>query len=240
MSTKAFLLSPIVVILASALCEGAVVFQDDFSGNGAALNGTAPDTRPGSEVWDSDSGLFDNGTVSAGSNTTASATLPFTPESGFLYTLELDVDVTSGDNDWVGLGFLSTGSDFFISSGISWMLARDTESNGMQTFLGTGTTGNEGHTQPAGELALKIVLDTQDSNWSVEWFANGSSLRETTFTTNPSIGRVGFGRNNTAAGSVDNFSLSASAVPEPSSFLCLGLILTATIGWRRFAGSALD
>ena len=232
--------------IASTLGQTTVVlYAEDFGGSSTAdLHGTAPDTRPDSETWITATGASAwqaDGSISNGGS--ANALLPFTPESGYVYTLQasLNPNAPTNSDDWFAIGFarnanVTTG--FQLLETTAWMLGRvRRDSNGdIQTFLGPDTASGTNHSSAVGTLGFKVVLDTTGSQWTAEWFLNDSSLRSVAFSSQPTINYVGLGRLGSAVGSFSSFSLSAtSAVPEPSTWaLVLGLVaLGAAIRRRR-------
>ncbi len=106
---------------------------------------------------------------------------------------------------------------------------------GVQTFIGPNTASGEDYLEAEGEVVtLAVVLDTTESAWTVEWFVNDTSIRSIGYTANPTINYVGFGRLFAASGTVDDFSLTVSAVPEPaSSALVVAAIVGGAITLRR-------
>ncbi len=205
----------------AANANASIIYFDDFSGsNDAGLNGTAPDTRPGSETWTSSDPWKADGSKSGGGN--ATAYLPFTPESGKTYTLSVDVNTTNTGGDWLAVGFTQNAdtSQVFHSTAntaYAWVLRKP--GNALESYLGAGTNGNGNFTATAGVVSLKIVLDTTTPLWSVEWHTNDTLRRTASFTANPTINYVSFGAFNSGTGTVDNFTLSV--VPEPAA---LGLL----------------
>jgi len=225
----------LVVGLLVALCGVAAaekIYVDDFSGSGSGLlNGTAPDTRPGSETWIARTDApawYDDGTKTV--NASSSAWLPFTPTAGNLYTLSLDVNPDiSGSDDWFALGFSAsnvTTNDFHPgpNNAVGWMLNRENDASGsvVQTFRGPSTGTGASHDfnpDKVGPVNLQVVLDTQPAQWTVRWAVDGGVIRSDTFPSIPVINYVGFGAYASATGVVDNFSLSSDFQSTPSSFL---------------------
>ena len=73
-------------------------------------------------------------------------------------------------------------------------------------------------------MNLKVVLDTTAADWSAEWFVDDVLVRgPVAYGTQPVINWVGFGKFSSASGTVDNFSLSAVAAPEPGTGALLGM-----------------
>ena len=229
--------------LAAGSAQAGIIYQDNFdndiegtptTGN---LNGTTPDTTTGGNTWLADTdvrrdwqadGSIDSGADPVAANNNGYAFLPFTPEAGKVYTLSIDLNVTSGK--WFALGFMSdnstTSGGFYDEStgdGSPWMLLRGNGTAG-KSFAGPGTgVGEAGTLSSRDGNTVSIVLDTTGTDW-VATFNNGTASNSHTYTStdiSDDINYVGFGRQTNAIGSVDNFSLTA--VPEPSSAAILGL-----------------
>lgn len=188
-----------VLVAAAALpASASTLFFDDFSGTGAPLDGTTPDTTTGGATWVAAPLFGDDGSTA---DTAGSATLAFTPSDGFIYTLDVSYSglglVAGADSDWVAAGFVNTGpssgtggtNDRFITGltvGTAWMLARGDQTldpnavgwSGTGT-LGTGNNGLSGGSTPLqllpieSDLDMRIVLDTTagggPDNWTATW-----------------------------------------------------------------------
>jgi len=81
--------------------------------------------------------------------------------------------------------------------------------------MGGGTINGEANTltiNPNKTTAqLKIVLDTRPALWTMDFQVDGVSFGKGTFSkSNPAIQYIGFGKYGTAAGSVDNFTLTTT------------------------------
>lgn len=221
------------------------IYADDFSGtSGTNLSGLAPDTRPGTETWNTSTteGAWKaDGSMPVNTGTdlngNRNAFLPFTPLLSKVYTLSMTVNVTAGDSDWFALGFAElgatgTGDQFHSQNTTAWILQRH---KGDQfpddTFSGPNANGGVNHIFADGPQNLKIVLDTTTALWTVDFFRNDVHLREFTYGTNPTINHVGFSKFDDASGTVDNFSLTV--IPEPSAALLGGLGMLALLRRRR-------
>ena len=225
--------------LVSIPAQAAVIYQDDFSGLSTdALNGQAPDIRPGSETWVAGSEWKADGTVTA-TNNDNSAFLAFTPTAGNIYTLSATFTQPSGGNSngWAGIGFTDTNtttSSFWANDAAPWFLWRPSDASSADqvvSFLGTGTSGSASEGTQTGTATLSIVLNTENPAWTAEWFINGGSVRTETYGTNPTLNYVGFGREN---GQTTDFSaFSLTVVPEPSSALLVALGGLALLRRRR-------
>jgi hypothetical protein len=135
-----------------------------------------------------------------------------------------------------GLGWAGTSTttgSFFSNNAAPWILYRPGVGN-VDSFLGPATGGTADHGNYATSAIFSIVLNTEAAAWTAEWFINGTSVRAAeAYGTNPTIGFVGFGRENGNNTAIDNFSLSSNAIPEPSAALLGGLGLLALLRRRR-------
>ena len=136
-----------------------IIYNEDFtSGSAVSLQGLAPtvaNTFAGglsSATWNvlTNSGtayMNQNGKIGGPANT---ALLPFTPQSGFVYTIIADVSFTGNPGSWLALGFAghnpasNTGSAKMTDTsatgpeGLDWAIFTPA-ANGEQFFAGPGT-----------------------------------------------------------------------------------------------------
>ncbi len=208
----------------SALAQTTLYF-DDFSGAGAALNGTTPDTTQAATTWSANSPFFDNGTINLADE--GSAILPIDPVVNATYTLTMDV--LNPGSEWIGLGFAqdpltlaggSTFDDRFSNQtdGIAWMLYRNNgAANAVQSFTGLATAGAADLDTTGLDFnatnELSVILDTTGTGGSffADWRINGVSLRtETVNIPVDSLNFVGLTYNNTSDQPItfDNFRLT--------------------------------
>jgi hypothetical protein len=196
------------------------IYQQSFTGNSNPLTGEHVDAAGfsvGSGFWSDQTGRFKlNGSVAG--VWFSSATLPFTPVSGFVYTLEATLQASSGE-DWnqLYMGFFNASggdSTTVYTTASSWM-GMDKSGHWLVNNSHEGTT--------AGPLTFKIVLDTTGSQWTSKFYVNDFyvSSKDQTFTTNPTISTVGFGTQSTTGGAISNFSLNAVSSLEPPTLTLL-------------------
>jgi hypothetical protein len=241
-----------VVLCALSASEAAVGYLDPLDGGDVTLTGTAPEDRggTGSADWTANSdGVFRaNGNVDGGVGADG-VFLPFTPTSGYIYTLSADVNTTSGNGNtarFITLGFAqSNGNDQFgdpAVTGYGTMLVRENRGAAQgRSFPGSRAIGDYTNFETtAGAQELRIVLDAQDgisTNWTMAFYSdNGSGM---TLRNGPTkvdngdygdIRYVGFTRLD-GDGTVSNFELSV--IPEPASLWMVGLGMAALMGRRR-------
>jgi hypothetical protein len=210
---------------------GKTLLADYFDGTGLALNGTTPSRTSSGTLWQAGGTYFDNGIASttvAGTANGEAAHLDFTPEAGKVYTAE--ATLLNNQSNWMGFGFLPTdpaSGDWTQTSfatrhsnapGYAWMLSANRGGNDQEGFLGGGATGMQGWSgdvvDPTTPVDMKIVLDTREENWTVQWYLNGVSQGAPVayeVAGNPGIGGIGFShdRSSTANGGalLTNFSL---------------------------------
>ena len=187
----------------------------------------------------------------ADANLIATASLPFTPQNGFIYDLRASIEVSSvgASGNWLGLDFGQAGLNGHTASGSGSALSNNNPfglliskgSNVVQDFAGVGTgNGSTGGTATAGQFnTFDVFLNTTGAAWTVAWGINlpaGSTIANAnagtfTYATNPSIGLVTFGSNK-LTGAISDFSLTA-VTPEPASLSLLALAGLPLLARRR-------
>ncbi len=203
-------------------------------------------------VW-SDSG-YTNYTLDQSGKTRDSAYLGFTPISGQIYTLSATLTITSVDtsngasNDFLDIGFpgniqagtnslggtstLNTGWDWPASiSNVyasPWVLLRGSGGGSYITGPETNGSGSLSSTAAIGQANnIAIILNTGASAWTYQVFDNATAVSPVvTFATNPTMTAIGL-QNAGVIGTVSNFELISSPVPEPAT---LGLVAIGGLG----------
>lgn len=180
MKTLVSLLRYASVCLGVVLCFSSnafaqdTIYSEDFSGSSGvegSLNGTAEDAQ--GELWIANGFATENGELATG-QFEGSALLPFDPVVGAVYTLSMDV--TTGSDRWLGIGFSNEGSTgmlnvpqdrFAQNGGIGWFLLRPNFNliQQVEVFGGFNTMNviPDSDTNFAGPVAtrtMEIVLDT--------------------------------------------------------------------------------
>lgn len=178
--TFAFIAVATLTFAVAPASAAITIYHESFSGGAVALDGSTPDITTGGNTWSS-SGWLQDGTI-FNRGTTAGAEsgwLPFTPQSGTVYTLTATLDATnisSQNGSWTAIGFAAgsaTNTFFGAPNDTSpWMLYRATQTPGqIVTFQGPGISiAGVNHTPVPGPVELSIVLDTRDSDWIVTWY----------------------------------------------------------------------
>jgi hypothetical protein len=228
-----------------------------WTSDAAPVAGGNPDA-----VWQASGGTYTvtgstSGTIGALStgadaNLITNAWLPFTPQAGFIYDFHIAIESSNvgASTNWLGATFAPANMNGHTTGGGSSALSNLAGagliivkgSGQVQSFGGVGTA-NGALNSAAGFLttgqynSVDIVLNTSAAAWTVSWLVNGvtpSGIGSTSFTyaTNPSIGNVVFGTNK-LTGAVSDFSLTATAVPEPASLSALALGGLALLARRR-------
>jgi hypothetical protein len=182
-----------------------VIYQDNFDGSSSSfLNGLPPDVdnNGGTNTWSAFgsaanvNGYKADGTLASGS-VSQGAWLPFTPTSGNIYTLSVEligVGPQSANTAWYAMGFAKSlpadpqsGQNRFLEGntiGRAWMLFRATTPQGTafnQSQRGDATTGAgptgtaqawaAGAPANGGDVDMQIVLDTTQATWTADYFA---------------------------------------------------------------------
>jgi hypothetical protein len=201
------------------------IYSQTFAGGATPTVGTTSTTWEGANIINSDG------------NTTGwsgAVSLPFTPQSGFIYDLTANINVTTGDSSWLGVGFLKDNNEYgcLPPANTPAALRRIADWEIYPQNAGFSWTNN----------AVTVRLDTTGAQWKTAMFQGGVQIGSTyTYTTNPTINHVGFVSEGTVVGSVSAFNLTATAVSVIYSqdFPVVGdplLGTTSTVGGGTWSG----
>ena len=239
-SSRKFLAATAMVMAFSFNAMAAtLIYQDDFSGSGSTnLNGLAPDTATGllggsaGATWLANPIFKADGTSSLATASAGSAYLPFSPVSGYVYTISIDIGVTGYDTDhWAAISLVngtpSTGQAFHgLSNANSYATIGRRDSgysgNNLLRWQGPKNGGTNSHVvnRTAGVWTLSIILDTQNAtDWKFQWLMQGGAGVEVLSPTydlgTESINYLMISHSNISSFTYDNFSVTA--VPEVAS-----------------------
>jgi len=231
------------------------LYQDTFQDTDSLLDTQAPTTAvtafgaSASATW-SGSATFTESTstnvLSLPSTNVNPEYLTFTPQSGVIYNLSATLTNGAGVTDnWVAFGFISnTGTPIYSGGGAPWMLLKS--SGAVESYGGPGTAGGDKTSSTGAGIVtnntMTITLDTTTTLWTYQFSylaSNGTTLltsATTAYATNPTIIAVGIASYNTPPGTrtLDNFTLTATAIPEPSAYaLMIGAAGLVTAGVLR-------
>ena len=199
-----------------------ILYSNSFNGGSWSIGGmplTAANSLVGgaSTTWVDALGTNDTGAMTAsGIPTTVlgdSWLVPFTPHSGYIYTITASLNFFGNPNNWVGPGFAqfaptnntNTVAARFTDTaveGYDWMILTESSGN-LQYFAGGATSGtsitNKTPFFTAGitNHMVQVILDTTAGKWKEYGFVDGIPAGTNTLTaTNVPIGAVGLTENN--------------------------------------------
>jgi hypothetical protein len=203
MKTIAKHVSAGILAMTAVLLGGNAIAEDIYSQTFAAsppIVGTTSTTGGGTWAGDNIIDLNGNSTGVGGA-----ISLPFSPQSGFVYDLTATINVTTVNASWLGVGFLQDNSAY------GWFPPANTPAAlrtiGWQTWTGPG----DNYPQTSNEVLIR--LDTTGALWTVAMYQGGVQMGSTfTYATNPTINHVGFVSEGTAVGSVSAFNLTENGV----------------------------
>jgi hypothetical protein len=216
--TNVLALTMAVIGMTIGSARAEVIYSDDFSGgSGTDLNGTTPDVTTGGATWTAAAvykadGSFANGGV---------LTLPFTPVDGLIYTLDVSIHFTSGNN-WSPIGF---GRSSTLRAAYH-QIRQPGGGTHRAPKASSPNTNIEYPDVPAGlkvahPLDVRIVLDTNGDagKGTVTFYAKLPAALDYTYLPGPlvitasDITHVGLEAQGSAVGSITSFSLSDNADP---------------------------
>jgi hypothetical protein len=209
------LLTGMMPLFCCPIGNAQIVYSNAFNGGAVNIHGTVPTIAnnfaggTSSALWNSVSNsttsyMYTDGTIGTGLN---SVLLPFTPESGYVYTLTATVTVpTMAAGKWITMGFAAytpasnTASDSRFGStyvnGNPWTYL--TEGSGGCVFFYSRTWnegGNPNLMPTPGTYRVQLKLDTTGASWIASEFVDGTQVGTNyIYTTIPTISAVGIGQ----------------------------------------------
>jgi hypothetical protein len=192
----------IPVVNPSFESNSTLIYEQDFAGGNTPLVGTSSTTGGGSWEGANIINLDGNSTGLDGA-----ISLPFTPQSGFVYELTATIDLTGAPGTWLGVGFLESNSLY------GFLPPAATVST--PTALRTGDWQVWPQAVNADVLAsneVVIRLDTTGAQWTTSMYQGGDQIGSTyTYTSgNPTINYVGFVSTGDAVRNVSAFQLKSA------------------------------
>jgi hypothetical protein len=192
-----------IIVTVALSTQASMIYEHDFGGTTTnSLSGTAPDTDNygGTNLWVGGAGIKVDGSITSNINT--SATLAFTPTNGTVYQLDVTLDATTVNGDWIGFGFVK-GQSSLDNSAQNRFIAGETVGQAWAIVKGDPSVakkGNSTHREGSGnaiefpgtspnalewryetsEMNLRIILNTSNAVWNAIWYAKLTSESEYT------------------------------------------------------------
>jgi hypothetical protein len=225
----------------NSLAGATLIYSHTFSGGAVDINGTAPAyiNPNASSFGGATSASFDVVTNSTANGYYAyqdgtlcanreSVLLPFTPQSGYIYTLSASLTFASTppSGGWGALGYgaafpPSNGSvsdpriGQTLVGGNPWALLNMYANGGGAVFYDTRTHSFPGVANLMTALntpyTINMVVDTTGAKWYVALFVAGTFVKDSVYTANPTIRSIGYGQTGTTAGAYKWNSLALYA-----------------------------
>jgi hypothetical protein len=178
---------------------GHSIYHENFSGQSTvSLNGSAPDIRPGAEIWTSNEKYKADGSfLFSSESTSARAWLPVTIEAGKIYKLELTGTLTPGGtaSQSIGVAFTSDRGDIsnnLLSSARMMAAVILRNSGSVEAFAnandGSSTTAvgsSLGNSISGSSLCIVLSTYTDDTKWKADYYINDTLIGTYTWDTTP-------------------------------------------------------
>ncbi|MDR1192288.1 MAG: PEP-CTERM sorting domain-containing protein [Verrucomicrobiales bacterium] len=255
---KTYLLEILTALTMTITVSGQVLVDEQFTRSGTGpLNGSSPSggtlaenitwrftTSAGAEqsweIADAEAGTLT--ITGTGGGTPYIAWRPVTFSAGGQYELTMQLTVTAGGNDWVGLGLGTYNANDTPNTGWGmsgpWMMVRD---NGGYSLFNLGTADNTTKTGATPKVnvhaanTLRMTLDTTGEDWTVTYYINDLATPLANYTLTDTqqtyLGPVLLTTYSGASATVDWFKLEQ--IPEPSTWFLLSFGLGTLILIRR-------
>ncbi|PAW76600.1 MAG: hypothetical protein B9S32_14575 [Verrucomicrobia bacterium Tous-C9LFEB] len=217
----------LTIVLAKPV-QASILITDDFTiSSGRTLDGalSGVTTEVGGATWSAYSNVVfeenaGNGYITPNTSGGTRAQVAFSASSGIL---SLSANIDTGATGWTGLGFLNQSSSnlYTTTGGQFWVLL---SSSGSATVY-QGTTSLKTAAAPSFSSSSfnMVQLDYDFSAAIVSVTINGSLFYSATSSYVPTINYARIEWNSPTALDAQVDSFSASAVPEPSMVLLMGL-----------------
>ena len=220
--------------------NGNILYYDDFSGlPSVGLDGAVPDTTIDGAVWTNANVKWAaDGFVTGGANVQRGGFLPFSPEAGKVYEYSVKVDMTTypnnGDYLMIGFGTALSGNPLAVDA--AEMMIRGGGYIRYEIDGGTLDGGSDAVVNINTNVApytFKMVLDTTETAWTVEYYVDGDKIGDGVFSSNPSIQSIMINQYGAAEGSVDNLLLASFSAPPSIGGISLSIVGgKAIVGWE--------
>lgn len=227
--TKFIGVTLITILAVTAGAAPITIYYDEFQGDAEdGLPGEAPMTRPDEETWSGSTRWRADGSFGVTTSGNAHMYLPFVPEAGWEYTLEVNLTSATQTRFHVGLVPLDSSGNPQEDNSIQFR-----NSGTADIVYAWGDDGRETLEDPISSLENRtatIVLNTQNPAWTIAFSLDGDEKYSGTYTTNPTINYVTFGvrlydvdggRQSNDLPAIHSFSLTA--IPEPGAVLLMGV-----------------
>jgi|GEM_PF-629676 len=200
---------------ANAVGNAQIIYSNDFTSgsSGVSIEGSPPTVA--NNVAGGNSGaqwnivsnnasagayMSTDGTVGPTQN---SCLLPFTPQSGYIYTLTASVTFTTDPGNWITMGFgannpANSATPRFNDAAVSgnpWTYLRIGSAGDHFFYDRSHEVGNAQLMPTPGTYTISLKLDTTGANWIASEFINGTQVGTNyTYSANPAINAVGIGQ----------------------------------------------
>ena len=235
----------VLVALGLAFCVSAkagTIVYDSFTGaDRTTLDGHTPDiTINGASwtggAWRPEAAILSGGKAANGHDTDAS--LSFTPMPNNVYTLSAEMTAPANSGNWMSLALEGVSGGWW-DNGVASTLVAGSSGQVYSGNYGPSQALTPEFTVTAGTThTYSLVLDTTKTNWTANWYFDGSpnAWHSYTYTTNPTINGISLYWYSDGTGfTIDNLTLSSTATPEPSTIVLLatGIIGLLAYAWRQ-------
>jgi autotransporter-associated beta strand protein len=241
--TTNLLLTFLAIFALSGLAKADILYSHTFDGDGSPLEAVAPDFANTGIILGADHGTSAANWNDAGVNQdgtfdemiynssvhAAPAELPFTPVSGFIYTLRFTGTVSGTGPNWLGGGFINRSNapstDNFTASPLLYAFTRPGTSEstkqhasydpyGFLRFAGTGRFGTSTNTTSPSTISIELNTVGGNNSWDVRWLVNGTQFFSSTdISDDTRLNMKGVGIAGFTVADIQSFSLEVTLPP---------------------------